>query len=41
MKGQDEEEIAVADHAIQALGGHLAETSRFNLPGTDMKRTIG
>jgi 16S rRNA (guanine527-N7)-methyltransferase len=40
MKGQDEEEIAAADHAIQALGGRLAETSRFNLPGTDMKRTI-
>ena len=41
MKGQDdEEETAAAERAIQVLGGRLAETGRFNLPGTDMKRTI-
>lgn len=40
MKGQPTEETADSNRAIRLLGGELSDMHTFNLPGTDMKRTI-
>jgi 16S rRNA (guanine527-N7)-methyltransferase len=40
MKGQSAENWHDARGAIKTLGGELAEIREFDLPGTDMKRTI-
>ncbi len=39
MKGKTED-WSVANHAIKVLGGELSDVREFDLPGTDMKRTI-
>ena len=40
MKGQGGENWSEANRAIGLLGGELTEVHNFNLPGTDMKRTV-
>lgn len=40
MKGQNAEVWQDAKRAIKILGGELADIHEFELPGTDMKRTI-
>ncbi len=40
MKGQSGENWQDARRAIRLLGGELADIAEFDLPGTDMKRTI-
>jgi 16S rRNA (guanine527-N7)-methyltransferase len=40
MKGQAAEEWDTARRAIKTLGGELSEVCEFDLPETDMKRTI-
>ena len=40
MKGHAEEEIGQAAKAIVTLGGTIEDVHEFQLPGTDMRRTI-
>ena len=40
MKGQTAEDWQSARRAIRILGGELSDVQEFDLPGTDMKRTI-
>jgi len=40
MKGQNAEKWQDAQKAIRILGGEIAGIKEFELPGTDMKRTI-
>ena len=40
MKGQAAQEWSEAQKAIKILGGEIANVHEFDLPGTDMKRTI-
>jgi 16S rRNA (guanine527-N7)-methyltransferase len=40
MKGQAAEDWDTSRRAIKKLGGDLSEICGFDLPGTDMKRTI-
>jgi 16S rRNA (guanine527-N7)-methyltransferase len=40
MKGQAEPECTEARNAIRILGGELADIHEYELPGTDMKRSI-
>lgn len=40
MKGQNTEKWQDAKPAIKILGGELADIQEFELPGTDMKRTV-
>lgn len=40
MKGDDAEDIASGQTAIRRLGGRSGTLRRFELPGTDMKRTV-
>ena len=40
MKGQIASEWSEASKAIRILGGEIEEVRKFDLPGTDMKRTI-
>ncbi|HBP37586.1 MAG TPA: 16S rRNA (guanine(527)-N(7))-methyltransferase RsmG [Clostridiales bacterium] len=40
MKGQISENWSDANRALRLLGGELSEVRNYNLPGTDMKRTV-
>ncbi|MBN2286494.1 MAG: 16S rRNA (guanine(527)-N(7))-methyltransferase RsmG [Tissierellales bacterium] len=41
MKGYDsDDEINVSKHAIKILGGRIVEVKKYNLPGTDMMRSL-
>jgi len=40
MKGSIEEELDEAKNAINALGGEIEKIEEFNLPDTDIKRTV-